>query len=114
MGNLLPLREAAGEFGVDRTTLHRHVRAGRLRAFRRPMDRRTYVDREELRALLMFRPVGSRPSAEHEEGDLRRVADALDRFASVRRERRRQGRDQLDAERLARGARRELDGRTVR
>ena len=110
---LLPLRDAAREFGIDRTTLHRHIRTGRLRAFRRPMDRRTYIDRDELRDLLTFKPIG--PTAERKPGDRRReaVADALSRFAELRRELRRSGFASLDAVQLSREARRELDDRAA-
>jgi ubiquinone/menaquinone biosynthesis C-methylase UbiE len=48
---LMAIREVASEYGIDRTTLHEYLRTGRLRAHRRPEDRRTYIDLVELRAL---------------------------------------------------------------
>lgn len=65
MSDYIPIREAADEFNVDVSTLHRYIRPGRLGKFKRGLDRRTFVDRDELRRLLEFRTVsggeGSRP-----------------------------------------------------
>jgi ubiquinone/menaquinone biosynthesis C-methylase UbiE len=48
---LMAIRQVAIEYNIDRTTLHGYLRTGRLRAHRRPRDRRTYVDLNELEAL---------------------------------------------------------------
>jgi hypothetical protein len=101
---LIPLRQAASEFHVDRTTLHRHIRAGRLHAYRRPMDRRTYVDRDELHQLLTFRPV---PQAAPAETDMARLEAALAGLAQIRRQMRRE----VDAVAIVREGRRELERR---
>jgi hypothetical protein len=55
MPDLVPLQQAAGEFGVNPATLHRYIKKGKLKRWRREMDKRTYVDRDELRRLLEFR-----------------------------------------------------------
>jgi excisionase family DNA binding protein len=45
----LPVQEAAQEVGVSRQTVHRYIRLGYLKAYRAPgVDRRTYVDVDEL------------------------------------------------------------------
>jgi predicted site-specific integrase-resolvase len=49
--DLVPIREAAAEFGVTRVTLHRYIRKGRLASYKKGMDTRTFVDREELRQI---------------------------------------------------------------
>jgi len=49
---LIPLASAAAEFRVDQATIYRYLKAGKLRRYRRAMDRRTYIDRSELRRLL--------------------------------------------------------------
>jgi len=56
MKDLISLAEAAAEFGVHRTTLHRYIRAERLTPYRRGLDQRTFVDRAELRRLTEARP----------------------------------------------------------
>lgn len=104
MASLIPVRQAANEFHVDRTTLHRHIRAGRLHAYRRPMDRRTYVDREELHALLTFRPV---PRPEAVATDMERLEAALAGFARIHRHMR----GEVDAVALVREGRRQLEAR---
>jgi hypothetical protein len=102
MSVLIPLRQAASEFHVDRTTLHRHIRAGRLHSYRRPMDKRTYVDRDELHELLTFRP-----TPQPEPTDRERLEAALAGFAEVRRHMRRE----MDAVAIVREGRRELERR---
>ena len=59
MADLISLTEAAAEFGVHRTTLHRYIRAGRLQSYHRGLDHRTYLDRDELRHLTTPRPAQS-------------------------------------------------------
>lgn len=51
MKDLVPIRDAAAEFGVSRMTLHRYVRQGRITSYRKGLDRRTFVDRVELRKI---------------------------------------------------------------
>jgi hypothetical protein len=104
MASLIPVRQAANEFHVDRTTLHRHIRAGRLHAFRRPMDRRTYVDRDELHELLTFRPA---PQPDTTETKLARLRATLAELAEIRR----QQTGELDAVAIVREGRRELEER---
>ena len=102
---LIPVRQAASEFHVDRTTLHRHIRAGRLHSYRRPMDRRTYVDRDELHELLTFRPVSQ---AETKESRLEAARATL---AALRQFRRDELRADVDVVALVREGRRELEER---
>ncbi len=108
MASLVPVRQAAREFHVDRTTLHRHIRAGRLHAYRRPMDRRTYVDRDELQELLTFRPVTQHQAAETREERLDRLNRALAGFDRVRRD---YLRADMDAVEVVREGRRQLEER---
>ncbi len=108
MASLVPVRQAAREFHVDRTTLHRHIRAGRLHAYRRPMDRRTYVDRDELQELLTFRPVPRPEAAETTEERLERLHQVLEGLAEVRRKYLKRD---VDVVELVRVGRRELEER---
>jgi predicted site-specific integrase-resolvase len=57
---LIPLEQAATEFGVNRVTIYRYLRDGRLRRYKRAMDRKTYVDRAQLMRLLRPRVVSGR------------------------------------------------------
>jgi hypothetical protein len=57
---MLTLAEVEKRYGVKRATLYRYVHAGKLRTYRRGMDRRTYVTRRDLEALREFR--GGEPS----------------------------------------------------
>lgn len=107
MTSLIPVRQAAREFHVDRTTLHRHIRAGRLHAYRRPMDRRTYVDRDELHELLTFRPVPRPEAAETKAERLERLERALAGLREIRRGLR----GDMDAVAVVREARRQLEER---
>ena len=57
MPDLVPVDQAATEFGVGRTTLFRHLRNGRLKRYKGGLgDPQTYVDRAELRRLVKPRP----------------------------------------------------------
>jgi len=58
VADLSPLQDVAEEFGVDRSTIYRYLRLGKLKRWKREMDQRTYIDRDELRRLLEFRQVG--------------------------------------------------------
>ena len=56
--DLIPLQKAALEFGVDESTLYRHIKAGHLKSWKRPAGiLRTYVDRKEVKRLLEPQPV---------------------------------------------------------
>jgi predicted site-specific integrase-resolvase len=50
--DLAPLQELATEFKVSRTTIYKYIRAGRLTTYSKGMDRRTYLDRTQLRRLM--------------------------------------------------------------
>ena len=65
MAELIPLQQAAAELNVHRVSLHRYIRQGRLTAYKRGFDHKTYIDRDELRGLLEPKPI--RPAAS--EGD---------------------------------------------
>jgi ubiquinone/menaquinone biosynthesis C-methylase UbiE len=69
---LIAVRQAAIDYNIDRTTLHRHLRTGQLRSHHRPRDRRTYVDVDELEALFT---VGRAPRPEAAEADKPGVAE---------------------------------------
>lgn len=53
----MPIQDAATEIGVSEVTLYRYLKVGRLKRWKRPMEQRTYLDRDELRQLLEFRVV---------------------------------------------------------
>jgi predicted site-specific integrase-resolvase len=55
--DLISLDDAADEFGVNRVTIFRYLRSGRLRRYKRAMDRKTYVDRQQIARLLKLRVV---------------------------------------------------------
>jgi excisionase family DNA binding protein len=57
MPDLVPIRDAAEEFGVHRVTLHRYIRQGKITGYRGGLDTRTLVDREELRRLAEPKPL---------------------------------------------------------
>ena len=57
---LMPLQEAASTYGVDRVTLHRYIRRGKLAKYQRSFDKRTYVDAIQIEALLEPRRVDVR------------------------------------------------------
>ena len=51
-----PLGDVARDFGISRDTLYRLVRHHGLQTYRRAGDRRTWVDRDEIRPLVALRP----------------------------------------------------------
>ena len=57
MAELIPLQQAAAELKVHRVSLHRYIRQGRLTAYKRGFDHKTYIDRDQLRSLLEPRPL---------------------------------------------------------
>lgn len=54
---MIPLREAAIEFGVSEATIYRYLARRQLTRHKRGMDRKTYIDRDQLQDLLQIRPV---------------------------------------------------------
>ncbi len=48
----LSLDEAVSSYGVSKSTLHRWVRDGRLKRFRKPLDRRAFVEVAALEKLI--------------------------------------------------------------
>ena len=60
MPSLVSVHDAASEFQVGPATLWRYLKDGRLTRYRRGMDRQTYIDRTQLRALLRPKPVGQK------------------------------------------------------
>jgi predicted site-specific integrase-resolvase len=52
LADLAPLQELATEFKVSRTTIYKYIRAGRLTTYSKGMDRRTFLDRNQLRRLM--------------------------------------------------------------
>jgi 8-oxo-dGTP pyrophosphatase MutT (NUDIX family) len=64
---LITLRDAAERWGYSERTLHLLVRQNGLVRYRRPGDRRTWLDQEALEAILQPRPKSesSRPTPEH-------------------------------------------------
>ncbi len=57
MPDLIPLTQAASEFGVDQATIYRYLKAGHLKRYKRAMDKKTYIDRQELKRLVRPRVV---------------------------------------------------------
>jgi transposase len=52
---MVPIAQAATEFGLSERTLYLYIGQGRLKRYKRGMDRKSYVDRRELRRLLAYR-----------------------------------------------------------
>ena len=52
----LPIQDAAREYAIGLSTLWKYVRLGRLRSGRRGFDRRTFIVRHEIEALLQPTP----------------------------------------------------------
>jgi len=57
MEAVIAIQDAAREFGLSRDTLDRMAERGRIKKYRRDGDKRVFVDREELKAALSYRPV---------------------------------------------------------
>ncbi len=62
MPDLIPIGEAAVEFGAAQTSLYRYLKAGRLKRYKKAFDRRTYVDRQELKRLVRPQLTRERPN----------------------------------------------------
>ena len=54
--NAAPLDDVAQEFGISRETLYRLIKRFDLETYRRVGDRRTYVDRDDIRPLVELQP----------------------------------------------------------
>ena len=67
MAELIPLQQAAAELNVHRVSLHRYIRQGRLTAYKRGFDHKTYIDRDELRGLLEPKPMQVSSNEEERE-----------------------------------------------
>lgn len=65
MPDLIPLAQAATDFGVGQATLYVYLKDGRLKRYKRGMDRKTYVDRDELTRLMTPRVVKRKRDASH-------------------------------------------------
>lgn len=63
MPDLTPLQDAAAEFGIHRSSLHRYLADGRLTAYKAVGTKKTFIDREQLRELLTPKPVKRRQPA---------------------------------------------------
>ncbi len=48
---VIPIEEARKRFGLHPTTIYRYIRLGYLKKFKRPLDRRTYIDSKALAEL---------------------------------------------------------------
>ena len=62
--NFLSVQEASAEFHVGCTTIFKYIREGKLQRYGRAMDRRTLLDRQELKDLL--EPIKKEPRARKE------------------------------------------------
>jgi predicted DNA-binding transcriptional regulator AlpA len=51
-----PVNDVAREFGIGRTTLYRLIKKYKLPLYKREGDRRSYVDRGEVRRIMELRP----------------------------------------------------------
>lgn len=51
MPRLVPVNEAAKELGIGSSTIFRYLRLGLIKKHKRQLDRKTYVDIDELREL---------------------------------------------------------------
>ncbi len=66
---LISLDDAAQEFEVGKSTLHRWVREGLLQRYRKRGDFHTFVDRQELAKLVEPRPGGRDDRPSHDEAE---------------------------------------------
>lgn len=54
---MIPVSQAADEFGLSTAALFKYLRQGKLKRWRRTGDRRTFVERQELKRLVQPRVV---------------------------------------------------------
>jgi len=57
VSDLIPVSEAVAEFGLSRSTIYELMKAGQVHRFRRVGERKTLVDRRQIRRLLRPRRV---------------------------------------------------------
>lgn len=57
-----PIDEVAKEFGVSRYTVYRLIRRHSLETYKQAGDRRTYVNRDDIRPLVGLQPKNPRPT----------------------------------------------------
>ncbi|MBI2865413.1 MAG: helix-turn-helix domain-containing protein [Chloroflexi bacterium] len=53
---MITIDEAEQEFGMKRATIYKYAKRGDIRTYRRPGDRKSYVQRDEMKRLREFRP----------------------------------------------------------
>ncbi len=53
---LISVGDSADKYGLSRSTIYRLAHKGKLTIYRRAGDRRSYVERERLKKLVVFRP----------------------------------------------------------
>jgi predicted site-specific integrase-resolvase len=58
---MMPIDDAARKYGLHPTTLYRYVRLGYLKKFKRPLDKRTWVNTKALDKALKNLPFQERP-----------------------------------------------------
>ena len=58
---MLTVAQAVHDYGLKRATLYRYARLGKLKTYRRGMDRRTYLRRHDLESLREFRESAPKP-----------------------------------------------------
>jgi hypothetical protein len=56
--DLIPISRATAEFGLSRSVIFKYLKQGRITGWERTGDRRTFVDREELKRLVQPRIKG--------------------------------------------------------
>lgn len=55
---LVSVDEATREFGIARSTLYGWIKAGDVRPYKLPGDRRTYLNRQEIRLAIRLSKMG--------------------------------------------------------
>jgi predicted DNA-binding transcriptional regulator AlpA len=58
--DLIPISRATTEFGLSRSVIFKYLKQGRLKRWEKGGDRRTFVDRAEVRRLVQPRLKGKR------------------------------------------------------
>jgi predicted site-specific integrase-resolvase len=57
MGKMVPITDAADQLRVSRATLDRLAAAGKITKYRRAGDKRVFVDIDQAREAVGFRPI---------------------------------------------------------
>jgi transposase len=52
--DLVSVDKAAERFGTSRATVFRYINDGKLKGYRKPKDRKTYIDANELKKLQKY------------------------------------------------------------